>query len=212
MKWIKQSLDFLRKSPRESLIISILAMAALYLASLLHFAGAIVASICFVFLQAGVFELLSPKNQKFSLAWIFTKKYSAPLLLTSLVYVPTNIMMGTLIGLAQGSSSRLLAFVMILTFSFFCSLGYLLVGHTVGFILRKEMSFNQALEAALHGFKVHRSSLLPLSLLSTLLLLVAIIPLGLGLVVAIPLHFYNYSFSFRDLYDKTAAPDSRTLA
>jgi uncharacterized membrane protein len=74
------------------------------------------------------------------------------------------------------------------------------------------MSFNQALEAALHGFKVHRSALLVLSLLSTLLLLIATIPLGLGLVVAIPLHFYIYYFSFRDLYGETTGQISTPLA
>lgn len=211
MKWIKQSFAFGRRHPRESLILAVISLAALYASSLLHVFGALLTSLVFVACQGVLFPVVSATAEgPLILPWNQLREQKAPLLITALFLAPTNVMLGSVIGLFQGSSSPALAAVMILIFSGFCGLAYLMAAHTVGGVMLKKLAFLPALEAALAGFKKHRAACLQLGLLTTLLLLASLATLGLGLIISLPLLLYAYCFSYRETLSEPAAPPSET--
>jgi hypothetical protein len=132
-------------------------------------------------------------------------------LLAAFILIPTNIMMGSVSGLAQGSESMFLALFMIAAFSLMCALAYLVIAHTIGFIVIKKLRFGLALEAALQGVGKNRKAFFTLCCLSALALLLSILPFGMvtgaGLIVSLPMHFYVYYFSFQDFYPAAKAAE-----
>lgn len=193
MKWIKQSFIFAFRQPRESLILAIIGLATLYLSSWIPLAGIAICSIVFIF------TLVFLTNHMNSLP-LFKVKNPSSLLLTAVLLIPTNIMMGSVIGLLQGADQLLLTLAIVTVFSVFCALSYLTLAHTVGFIVLEGMHLQKAMDAALKGFAQHRLHLLMVSCLSAIILIAAAVPRGWGFIIAIPIHFYLYYFSFRDLY------------
>lgn len=198
MKWIQQSVALFKAQPRQSLYIAIFALGILLLSSLVPFVGVWFASIGLIYLQAYLFlKMTGSKIEFYELKKIPGAK---SLLWLSLVMIPTNMMMGTLIGLIEGSDAPLSAISLIIVFSMVCSYIYILIFHAVGFIVLKGLTFRWAFDAAIKGMKKNKKPLLVLGLFLIVILALATLPMGAGLVLGFPIAFYSYYYSFRELY------------
>ena len=193
MNWIKQSFIFAFKNPKESLFLIIAGMLSLYVTSFNAIVGAVITSIVFAFAQAAVFNHFAKKP-------LLQIKNKSSLLLMALLSIPTNIIMGSVVGLIQGAETVPMALMLVVIFAIFSALSYIVIGHAIGFIVVQEMHFEKSLNAALSGFKKHRLHLLMLSCLVSIILMFSALPMGLGLIIALPIQFYVNGFSFNDLY------------
>lgn len=193
MKWIKQSFIFMFKNLKVSLILAIVGMLTVFLSSKLNLLGAILTSVIFVFTLAALFNYFAKRP-------LHRCKNKTSLFLIAIFSVPTNIMMGSVLGILQGADTVFLTLSVVVVFSVFCALSYIIIAHIVGFIVLQDMFFEKALKAALNGLREHRLNMLMLSCLSSVILMLAALPMGLGLIIALPMHFYMYYFSYNDLY------------
>lgn len=194
MKWIKQSFIFAFRNPKESLILIIVGLLSLFISSKLAIIGAVLTSVILAFIQAAVYNHLLKRP-------FFQIKNKSSLLLLAMLSIPTNIIMGSVVGLIQGSDNISLSLPMVVVFAIFSALSYIVIGHVVGFIVLQEMHFEKSLNAALAGFKKNRMNIFILSCLSAVLLMLSALPLGLGLIVVLPIQIYLNGFSFLDLYE-----------
>ncbi len=205
MNWIKQSWAFQMKNPRESLLLAIFTLAALYAASLIHFAGVLIASLFFVMLQAFIFQSdLKWDSPKKHFREIFSKKALPSFVLLAVFSSPTTVMMGSAIGLLQGHDSWVLVALMVGVFSTICSLTYLLIAHAIGFFTHDRISLRKALTLSIRGFLKKKTQLLGLSFFLALVFIASALPFGAGLIFTLPLQFYVYYFSYQDLYAKVS--------
>lgn len=198
MKWIQQSVVLFRAQLRQSLYVAVFALGVLMLSSLLGLVGVWLASISMIYLQAYLFLKMTGHDLKF----YEVKKIpdAKALFLLSLAMVPTNMMMGTLIGLLQGSDSVASSALLIVLFSVVCSYIYIVLFHAVGFAVLRRLGFRGALDTALKGTRKNKKSLLSLGFFLILILGICALPMGLGLAFALPVAFYSYFYSFREIY------------
>lgn len=206
MKWIRQSFDLFKADPRQSLYIAVISLGLLVVSSFLNFGGVWIASLGLIYLQAFLFLKLSRSGTNPNLPEIKRMPGHRSLILLSVFMVPTNMMMGTLMALAQGDQPWWILAVMIGGFTIICSCVYILIFHAVGFVILKNQNLGRAMDSALRGFHKNGRSLIGLGILLTLIFILGALPFGVGLVVALPLILYAYYFSFRSLYPETSDP------
>lgn len=200
MNWIKQSFVFMRNNLSDALILSCLMLFCLYVCSLMGFLGVIVASLAIVILLSAFFQYISVPNNAIKNVKLFKNKKD--LLLVALLLAPTNIMLGTLVGVLQGMPSFLLSITMIIIFSFICSIAYIVIMHSICYLVLKDKNFSESLTLASKNIGNHKKDFAYLAMVISTSCILGFMTYGLLLVIAIPLIFIAGFFSFHDTEKK----------
>ncbi len=190
----------MRSNLSDVLILSCLMLFSLYLSSLLGFLGVLLASACIVILLSGFFQYMSDPSH--SVHKIQITKNKKDLLAVALLLAPTNIMLGTLVGILQGMPSMALSLVMIVIFSFICSLAYVGIMHTICFLILENKSFSESLLLSSKNISERKKDFAYLSLAISTSCILGFVSYGLLLVVAIPMIFLTGFYSFDEMIKK----------
>ena len=193
MKPLKQALNLFRSELKLSLLLGFGTFFLIAIASRIPYFGAWIMTFSFLIIQIYIWSWQSQSTLKFPSALI--KKNFAAIVLTSLILVPTGMLLGSSAGVLQKTDQFLTSLPLAFFIIYLCLFFYIILSHALLMSLSKNMSVMKAMdECFAKSLKRPHTALLACFYLSVILL-VATLPLGFGLILGFPMLFYVTYYS-----------------
>ncbi|WP_374029530.1 hypothetical protein [Bdellovibrio bacteriovorus] len=196
MNSFKQALNHFKGTWKDSLIFGLCATLIVFLVRYIPYVSAFLISFCLLALQ----EIAQYKVEKN--AWpreLFHKKSLPSYLITSLILLPTSVLLGSAIGILQSPQALWMTAPLSLGLLMLAVYFYFVLSHSLRFHLETNESLGKAIDVVgLVSIKSFKNYFV-LSFYFALLILLSSLIAGLGLIAVLPLLFYVGHFFYLEI-------------
>lgn len=199
MNSFKQALNHFKVHWRDSLLLGLVATAFIVCLRPLPYLSAFAISVFLLLFQFVSERLIEHKNWR---DFSSLKNGVASLIIVSVVLFPTNVLVGSALGLLQSPQGFLMTLPVVWGLLILCVYFYLVLSHSLRLRLTENVGIAKAIDivgaASLKNFQAY----FRLSFYLSLMIIVSGLTWGVGFIVTLPLVFFSSHFSYLDL--KTA--------
>lgn len=197
MNSFKQALNQLNNSWKNSLLLGVLATFFVFLVRYIPWGSAFVMSFGILIFQEVARNLVVTTSWRHHSP--FLRKEWIPYLITSLILLPTSVLMGSALGILESPQTLLATAPMSLGLLILAVYFYLVLSHALRLHSEKNESLAKAIDivglASLRHFRLYFT----LSFYFGLLILISGMTKGVGLLVTLPLLFYANHFAYVEM-------------
>lgn len=194
MQPLKQALNLLRTETRLALLLGSISLLTALLSLQMAVFGAVLISVVLLFSPLYIWNWQA-RGQR-GLSFKLIKENATALAVLSVLTFPTGLLLGSSAGILQRTDQLLASLPQAYFLIFICLVFYAIIGQSLIFIARDNLTIAKALDLALKGLSQQILPLITMCLIIALFFIPSLFLAGLGLLLVCPVYYFSiYYFS-----------------